>query len=71
MYSRYERLAGDNGYKCSDGTKGYCSTNQACFSNNNFTKGEWSDGCKTVYTHAAISCTTCQKNDQSARPPTL
>ena len=50
----YFRLAGDNGYKCNDSTKGHCSTNQACFSNN-FAKGEWSDGCKEVYTRTRPS----------------
>ena len=52
--SIYGRLAGDNGYECDDGTKGHCSINQACFSNN-FAKGKWSDGCKTVYTRTQPS----------------
>jgi len=38
--------AGHNGYKCDDGTEGWCASDEVCFSLGDFGKGQWHQGCK-------------------------
>lgn len=45
--------SGHNKYKCSDGTSGYCSSKDACFTDQSFIKGKWEDGCQVT-----CSCST-------------
>ena len=37
--------AGHNGYTCSDGTRAFCASDQACFATLEFAKGDWRSGC--------------------------
>ena len=37
---------GLNGYSCSDGTRGYCSSDEECFASHAFAKGDWQSGCR-------------------------
>ena len=45
--------AGKNGYSCSDGSRGFCASNEVCFADTPFPKGEWAKGCRVP---AAVTC---------------
>jgi len=38
--------AGHNGYRCADGTTGYCSSHQECYADSSFIKGDWGKACQ-------------------------
>ena len=37
--------AGKNGYSCTDGTRAFCASDEACFAALEFAKGDWRSGC--------------------------
>jgi len=39
--------SGKNEYTCTDGSSGACDSNQECYATGTFTKGSWSNGCRT------------------------
>ena len=38
--------AGHNRYSCSDGTEGYCTSDDECYATLAFAKGDWQSGCR-------------------------
>jgi len=36
---------GRNGYSCTDGSSGYCASNEVCYATEPFARGSWGDGC--------------------------
>lgn len=45
---------GNNGYTCTDGTTGYCASDEACYATSPFVKGEWCMGCDTDCDPSAV-----------------
>ena len=43
--------AGHNRYSCSDGAHGYCASDQECFAELSFAKGDWRSGCRAPTTN--------------------
>ena len=42
--------AGHNRYSCSDGTQGYCTSDDECYATLAFAKGDWQSGCRKAVT---------------------
>lgn len=42
--------AGHNRYSCSDGTVGYCTSDDECYATLSFAKGDWQSGCRKAVT---------------------
>ena len=46
--------AGHNGYSCTDGTKSYCASDEACYAALEFAKGDWRSGCGKPSAQGAV-----------------
>ena len=46
--------AGHNGYSCTDGTRAYCASDEACYAALEFAKGDWRSGCGKPSAEAAV-----------------